>query len=193
MSNDEARAIVKSDGGRQDSLPKFDLEFVNVNAISQAEKERNQRLIRSTAMKSFRRRQLSERSLKGEGSRKDSAKAKSRGSKSKKDPQSNEKVVSPVSCSDLSSESPFSEVSCLLGGSNDHKVDYFMLVNSNGSKCLRIRSSRAPSVFGNPLTPLGAGRVDPFRKLPADTGSHVSELIDYCRSQFYLVSFMSYC
>lgn len=183
--------MAKGDGVEEDITPKFTLEFVNVGAVSQAEKERNQRLIRSTAMRSFRRRQQSERSRKGEGSSKDSAKATCR-PKSRKSSQSDEKSVSPTPSTDLSSETTFSEVSWLMGvTSNDQKADYFTFADLSRNKSSSSQSSSAPSIVDSPVTPLGAGRVDPFRMLPVEASSHINELIDHCESSFYLLAFGS--
>ena len=187
MSSDEALAIVSSDGVNDEGPRALILEFVNVGAVSQAEKQRNQKIISSTAMKSFRRRQQSERSMKGEGSSKDTAKPKSHRSKFTKDSQSDEQEASTSSYTGLSSDVSFSEVSRLLGGSsNDRKVDYFAFVDSNRSQGLSSQSPRAPSIVNSPVTLLGAGRVDPFRMLPGDTGSQstgpgINELIDHCK------------
>lgn len=192
MSSDDELSIANNNGTKQAKPPKFDLEFVNVGAISQAEKERNQRLIRSTAMKSFRRRQLSERSTESEGNSKDARKAKTHHPKSKKGSKADHQAISSISYTDLSSES-FSEASWLLGGSNGRKVDYFAFVESNRSRSLSSQSSRAPSVVTSPCTPLGAGRVDPFRILPVDPGSPINELIDHCECHFNLIFSGSRC
>jgi hypothetical protein len=193
MSNDEPLAIVTSDGVNEDSPQAITLEFVNVGAVSQAEKERNQKVIRSTAMRAFRRRQQSERLLKDDGKSKCIAsRPKIHHSRTNKDSQSDGQQTSPISNTDLSpdisfSEPTFSEVSWLMSGpSNDRKADYFAFVESNRSGSLSSQSSQAPVVVDSPITLLGAGRVDPFRILPVDTGSHINELIDHCELQFSL-------
>jgi hypothetical protein len=183
MSNDETLAIVRSDGVNEDMPPRVSLEFVNVGAVSKAEKERNQKLIRSTAMRAFRRRQQSEKLLNNDGKCKFTAnKPKSpRHSRPKKDSQSDEQVISPAN-TDLSSEVSFSEVAWLVGGSsNDRKADYLAFVEGNRRSSSSSESSRASTVVGSPTSPLGAGRVDPFRALPVESGSHINELIDHCK------------
>ena len=191
MSNDEPLAIVTSDGVNEESIPAIALEFVNVGAVSQAEKERNQKIIRSTAMRAFRRRQQSERLLKDDGKSKSIAsRPKIRHSRSKKDSQSDAQQTSPISNADLSpdisfSEAAFPEVSWLMSGpSNDRKADCFALVEWNRSGSLSSQSSQAPGVVDSPMTLLGAGRVDPFRILPGDRSSNINELIDHCELQF---------
>ena len=190
---DEAFAIVDSDGvlegpGPAATLP---LAFVNVGAISEAEKVRNQKLIRSTAMKSFRRRQQSERSLKGEGSSSSSSKDSAANPKSprpklKKQTKSDECTVSPTSTPDLSSDVPFQqsrEASWLVIGSpNNRENDRRRLSDSDRSETLSNQSARSSPVLDSPLTILGGGRIDPFQLLPIKSSSQINELIDYCEN-----------
>lgn len=187
MPKDEAFAIVNDDGV-EDSPSTFTLEFVNMGAISQAERERNQKVVRSTAMRAFRRRQQSERLLKGDEKSKGPAiRPKTHRSRSKKDSQSDEKESdSLVSNTDLSSEVSFSEVKWLVGGSSkevERTADYLAFVERKrraGSSS--SDSSRASTVVESPLSPLGAGRVDPFGILPGSSSSdsRINELIDHC-------------
>ena len=51
------------DPSKADDTPIIDLEFVSMNVASEAEKQRNKQIIRSTAMKSFHRKQQLQRSL----------------------------------------------------------------------------------------------------------------------------------
>jgi hypothetical protein len=46
--------VMAAKGGRVGSTPEFNLHFVNMNVSSQTERLRNQKIIRSTAMSSFR-------------------------------------------------------------------------------------------------------------------------------------------
>lgn len=187
MSNDEVLAIVNSDGVLEGPAPSVALEFVNVGAISKAEKVRNQKLIRSTAMKSFRRRQQSERSLKGAGSSKEAANTKSLRPMSANRSMSDEYVHSPpVLTTDFSCDVPFhqlSETSRLVSGSpQDRKNDHRGLVDSNRSESSSSQSSRSSSILDSPITLLGAGRIDPFQSLPVQSSPQINELIDHCEN-----------
>ena len=191
MPSDEPLTIANGDGFAEGRPPALSLEFVNVGAMSPAEKERNQKLVRSTAMRAFRRRQQSERLLKDDGKRKSIAtRPKSRPSRSKGDSRSDGQETSTPSHTDLSphislSDSALSEVSSLVRGySNDRKGDCFVFAKSNRSGSVSYQSANDSALVNSPVTPLGAGRVDPFRRLPADTSSQIQELIDHCEFHF---------
>ncbi|KAG0645467.1 hypothetical protein D0Z07_8687 [Hyphodiscus hymeniophilus] len=173
MANDGGHAVAEGGDVEQPVSSTLDLAFVNVGTMSLAERQRNQRLIRSTAMKSFRRRQLSERSTKKENDSKDGTNVKNRQAKSSKSPKANPLPGSPGLSIESSSEvSRPLDISSMSG----RRADYVAIANGRGSESL---SSRAMSVDPNPIPPLGAGRVDPFCKLAYEPGSHINELIDH--------------
>ena len=60
-SNDGAPDVGERDGSKASGRPAFNLEFVNMNVVSKTEKQRNQKLIRSTAMRSYRQKQQLQR------------------------------------------------------------------------------------------------------------------------------------
>ena len=174
MANDEDLALVPDGSTTEEKPLKCDLEFVNVGAISQAEKERNQRIVRSTAAKSVRRRQLSEQSIHGESGRKGATQPKSRHPK----PRQGSKADPPTLSHDLLFESS----SAGSRSFNKGRAASFAFANSVQNGSPSTQSSRAPSVVTSPITPLGAGRVDPF--MPVETVDHINELIDHCECRF---------
>lgn len=166
---------------------RLNLAFVNMtNVASQAEKERNRKIVRSTAMKSFRRKQNSERHGEemGKGKRKDKITAVGRGTSSSIDASllPSRGLLLPgrfgarVRQSDGSSPSSSSsdsntgeEIRGIETAQNDPSID----------QDLQVAAARS-----SPRTMLGAGGVDPFSDYPVDMNntSHVPELIDHCES-----------
>jgi hypothetical protein len=188
MSDDEALASGNSDGGQGTSPPLFKLEFVNVNVASEEEKRRNQKVIRSTAMRSFRRKQ-SQQKLKEKDGRskvvinndKSLISTSVRGLSLDAQDLSPQSPQSPQSTSDIS-EATFLEVSRLLNGSrfsiNCNELSGLEWPSPTGT--LSCPSSRTMSIASSPSTILGAGRIDPFRIQPVDVASNMDELIDHC-------------
>jgi hypothetical protein len=177
MSDDKALANGNSDGGQETSPPLFKLEFVNVNVASEEEKRRNQKVIRSTAMRNFRHKQSQQ-------------KPKEKDKRSKVVINNHKSLISTsitkfsLDAQDQSSQSTndiseatFLKASQLINGSP-------VSINSNelsGLEWTLCRpSSRAMSITSSPSTILGAGRIDPFRIQPVDVASNIDELIDHC-------------
>lgn len=51
----------------------------------------------------------------------------------------------------------------------------------------QLGPQRSLSIVNSPISPLGAGRVDPFRTYPVDfTGPHINEIMDHC--EFVMVT-----
>jgi hypothetical protein len=169
----------------------FCLEFVNMNTSSLADKRRNQMLIRSTAMKNFRRRQQSQRTQ---------AKAAKAASKIE-DKEMNDKeditghngqceetrsewnqypqhLPSPA-VDDWIPQTAFTEPWPKSQTSSSKHDDGTWDIEI--SQVESISSSNDFFALSSPLTLLGGGRIDPFRVYPAGyEGPHVNELIDYC-------------
>jgi hypothetical protein len=171
MANDEALASASQSKNEQDDAAgQFELQFVttvSVNVPSKAEKKRNQKIIRQTVMKNFRQQQRSERSK---------PKGNSRGlaATSSSDPESG----------DLESDEPSSSASRASSRSQSNNLSESD--SKQKSECSESqRSSRNrlqnPTDLASPLTPLGAGRIDPFRASYADDTPHMHELIDHCK------------
>jgi hypothetical protein len=190
MADDED--IAGSSGGdrQRNHIPTFNLQFVNIsmNATSQEEKQRNQRVVRSAAMKSFRRKQKSQRIQEKAGSPSNRmSHAEKPLSNSKKDRPPDTFRTSPgpsessSSSEDLAPEAPWptSNSPILSGFDIDLGIEEALQVGT-----LSAQSSQGPSAVTTPgINRLGAGRIDPFRIYPVDvTGSNVNELIDHCKS-----------
>jgi hypothetical protein len=166
MEEDEALATTgQSKSGKEERGSQFQLQFVttvSVNIPSKAEKRRNQKIIRQTVMKNFRQQQRTG---------KIPVKGKNRGlaATSGSDPESDE----PESSKPSSSASPASS-----------RSESKTLCESESKKEVK-RSSRQTSQhlsdLGSPLSPLGAGRTDPFRPGYANTSPHTHELIDHSK------------
>jgi hypothetical protein len=171
MEEDKALATtsqIKSE--QEESGTQFQLQFVttvSVNVPSKAEKKRNQKIIRQTVMKNFRQQQRSGKSQ-PKGKNKKGVSASSSSDLESGEPESDE----PSSASSASSRSR----SKFLSGS-DSKKEPVSIESRRSSR----RMSQHPSDLGSPLTPLGAGRVDPFRPAYAESNSHMHELIDHCK------------
>lgn len=166
MEDDEALATTSQSKDRQeDSGSQFQLQFVttvSVNIPSKAEKRRNQKIIRQTVMKNFRQQQRSGKiPLKG----------KNRG------------LAATSSC-DLDSEEVESAEPASSASSGSSRSPSNNLSESEIKKEAKRNArqvSRNSSDVGSPLTPLGAGRVDPFRPAYAKADPHMHELIDHSK------------
>jgi len=172
---------MNSDGNKEDNHTPSPLQFVDVGVVSQGERERNQKLIRSTAMRSFRRKQQSERLLENEQSGKDVAtRSKRRLSKSETYPRSARQETSPIVNSGLS-DAGLVNLSRLMSVSSpgDDTENNFPFVDLDPSTSLNSQNTPALNILASPCSLLGAGRIDPFRLQPVDTGSHINELVDH--------------
>jgi hypothetical protein len=172
MEDDKALATTsQSKSGQEESGTQFQLQFVttvSVNVPSKAEKKRNQKIIRQTVMKNFRQQQRSEKSQ-PKGKVKRGVSATSSSDLESGEPESDEPSSSASSASGRSQSNCFSE--------SDRKKEP-VSTESRRSSC---RMSQNSSDLGSPLTPLGAGRVDPFRPAYAESNPHMHELIDHCK------------
>jgi hypothetical protein len=169
--------------GKGDSTPVFNLEFVNMNAGSETERQRNQQIIRSTAMKNFHRKQQLQRRQEKGGSLKDVAvKNKKAHSKSKKISHLNAEDDPSETSSGSQSEETVLDLSSLvstLSSSNSSDRSFGPGESSRHGNSNSL-NSWALSAASSPTSLLGAGRIDPFRIQPVDIGSHMPELIDHC-------------
>lgn len=169
MEDDEALATT-SQSSKGKSGGQFQLQFVttvSVNIPSKAEKKRNQKIIRQTVMKNFRQRQKSEKSKPKERSQRGLAVA------STSNADGDDIPVDAPSC--RTAWTTTSQSSSLSG--SDSKKEPGRNDSSRSSR----HTSQSSSALGSPLTPLGAGRVDPFRSSYAESSCHMSELIDHCK------------
>jgi hypothetical protein len=196
--------VLDSNGGGKEARLLFALEFVNMNASSKAEKRQNQKVIRSTAMKNFRRRQQSQRTQAKQASktgsemqhqpptqrtRAENTRNKEGGNDGKQesteveregDPDVQEASSQPMDDCTLQTAFtdawPGSQTVC----SDYNNEDY------GDSEAVQVESSLtcpASNDSFSPATILGGGRIDPFRVYPAAyVGPHVHELIDHCES-----------
>lgn len=160
------------------------LQFVNMTPASQAERQRNQKVIRSAAMKTFRRDQRLEREAKSKqvsqrkrrGAVEVRPKMKDPGQESS--PSSSNSSDGGISSSDTWWQEdmlPFPSISQPSSeGDPDSKL-------SGSVVLLGKEKAQSASPLGSPVSVLGAGRVDPFRRYPIDiTGPHVHEIMDHC-------------
>jgi hypothetical protein len=173
-----------------------------MNVSSQAEKQRNQRVIRSTAMKNFRHRQQSQRiytkevwrmtskigpqhppqrtkrrhtSNDGDGKVHEGQRKKIE-DKCSQDPRS----ASSQAMDDWISQSSLSEP---WYESQATSTEYGESLWSSEVSQVEITWNDFFTT-GSPMTLLGGGRVDPFRVYPVGyVAPHVHELIDHCESK----------
>jgi hypothetical protein len=171
---DEALATI-SVSSQEENGDHFQLQFVTTvgaNIPSKAEQTRNQKIIRQTVMKNFRQQQKSEKiKLKGRSNR--LAATLSSNATDKKF-EMNAPSSSAFWTSRKSQSSSWSE--------SDRRKE----VGYNESIQCTLHALETSPVLGSPLTPLGAGRIDPFRSYSADNNSHMHELVDYC--EYHLLS-----
>lgn len=197
---------VDGDSGQEESRPSLalTLQFVSMNVSCKAEKERNQKVIRSTAMKNFRRRQQSQR-IHGkevsktsgetgqsprrvrEASTSDNTSVKNLKQLPSKVKKERDIIPDEEPSQAVESSAPLSafpkpwpegqEISCsnVYYGPLPNEVDYIDCSQSD-------LSSNDSFSLGSPVTLLGGGRIDPFRVYPYSS-PHVHELIDHCESQ----------
>jgi hypothetical protein len=155
---------------------RFQLQFVttvSVNIPSKAEQKRNQKIIRQTVMKNFRQRQKSEKLKPKERSNRGLAAA----------------LSSNATCEEVESDAPASSTSWPSSRSQSSswsEIGGKKETEYNASRQRSLHALGTPSGLGSPLTPLGAGRIDPFGSYSSDNNSHMHELIDHC--EYHLLS-----
>jgi len=181
MPPDEAHTSSDSNGAGVEAGAAFCLEFVNMNVSSQAEKQRNQKVIRSTAMKNFRHRQQSQR-IKGRHTSKDGDGTVHEGQRKKIEDECSQdpRNASSQAMDDWISQSPLSKP---WHESQAISTEYGDSPRSSEVSQIEVTLNDFSAV-GSPMTLLGGGRVDPFRVYPVDyVAPHVHELIDHCESK----------
>jgi hypothetical protein len=171
---DEALATI-SESSQEENGDHFQLQFVttvSVNIPSKAEQTRNQKIIRQTVMKNFRQQQKSKKiKLKGRSNRLAAALSLN---------ATGEEFETDAPSSSASWTSSRSQSSSWSESDSKEEVGY------NESRQCSLHALRTSPVLGSPLTPLGAGRIDPFRSYSADNNSHMHELVDHC--EYHLLS-----
>jgi len=169
----------------------MDLQFVSMNPSSQLEKQRNKKVIRSMAMKSFRRKQISQRAQEKNGMVRELC------------PRPNDNtfldaaIIEPSpemnNLEDLASDASWSINPSLSPRASSNISESDSISNLNEYILERWfagrLSSPALSIISSPRTPLGAGRVDPFRIYPVGGKSNIPELFDHCKSRSPIVTF----
>ena len=176
----------------------MDLQFVSMNPSSQLEKQRNKKVIRSMAMKSFRRKQTSQKAQEKTGIVRELRK-----NIPILCPRPNDNVVADAAIGepspwmnnleDLPSDASWSFHPSLSSraASNIDESDSVSILNESTPEPRFLRDFSTPvmSIIGSPITPLGAGRVDPFRIYPVGGKSNIPELFDHCESRSPGVTF----
>jgi hypothetical protein len=182
-NSDGGQDVGDRDGGKASGRPAFNLEFVNMNVVSKAEKQRNQKLIRSTAMRSYRQKQQLQRTKEEEAKSRTTARGIQPRSESKRDDNSAHSQLLESTSAWSSHEIDLSDFSWLLNPSSSggHSDSDSGIGESPRSDTLSVRSRDFfPDI--SPVTRLGAGRIDPFRISSVDTSLYIHELIDHCKS-----------
>jgi hypothetical protein len=190
-----------------------------MNVASKAEKQMNQKVIRSVAMRSYRLKQQFQRTKEKEAKSRTTARAvqPKQSNHSEAHPQtpgSSNSWTSEVDFFDitwlvsaspssnlcdidsgfeasLGSASPSSNLSHTDSGfeaslgsvslsSNPSDLDSAS-GESHQSNALSDPRSRDFTPIISPITPLGAGRIDPFRMSSSENGPYIHELIDHCK------------
>ncbi|KAK0099539.1 hypothetical protein ONS95_000264 [Cadophora gregata] len=187
-SNDSAASDLQ--GSRNSSTGGMDLQFVSMNASSPLEKQRNKKIIRSTAMRSFRRKKTPPkvqekptlvREVSQDGavliSSQSSLNYNSRLDRTIENPYISTNGTEFPSNTSWSYPTSDSSRPCSNNGeSNSVSVSD----EENGlERRLPDHSPTPSSITGSPISPLGAGRVDPFRIYPVGGKSNIPELFDH--------------
>jgi hypothetical protein len=184
-NSDGAHDVGERDGGKASGRPAVNLEFVNMNVVSKAEKQRNQKLIRSIAMRSYRQKQQLQRTKEEEAKSWTMARGIRPRSESKRDghPDAHNQLLGSPNAWP-SDEIDLSDFSWLMSSSSssDHSDSDSGIGESPRSDASSSVRSRDFFPDISPVTPLGAGRIDPFRISSVDTSLYIHELIDHCKS-----------
>jgi hypothetical protein len=210
MPVEATHTVSASSGGGEESRPIFTLEFVNMNASSKAEKQRNQKVIRSTAMKNFRRRQQSQRAQTKEGNKtlvevqhqvlpqrirvqETSTRDDEKETKDKNPEPTEIKIKDEPEVQGVSSQEMddwISQTSFMEPWPRSQTIHSDFTGGDEDVEDVDIETSLSYSppnnffLLGSPSNLLGGGRIDPFRVYPAGyVGPHVNELIDHCESR----------
>jgi hypothetical protein len=214
MATDKAHVTLDGNGGKE-GRSVFCLEFVNMNASSRAEKQRNRKVIRSTAMKNFRRRQQSQRTQVKDASRTNSEirrshlaqRTKEKKISNKEDGEEHKEQVIYIKeefDQDLQDASSLAVDGWMFETTSNRWWLESRTVSSSkhneglwDSEALQMESS--PShltskdffTLNSPLTVLGGGRIDPFRIYPEEyVDPHVHELIDHCEFRSFQKTYL---
>jgi hypothetical protein len=213
MPADEAHDVLPdSNGGGEEGRSTFTLEFVNMNASSKAERQRNQKVIRSTAMKNFRRRQQSQRTQAKEASKaivevqyqplpqrtivkdvsnrgggKEPKDEAPQPTEIKKEQNTDRQEVSSQAMDDWISQTAFTDAwpgaQTLWSDYNDGDQVVQDVEPIQVDSGLSYPESNNSFQLVSPATMLVGGRIDPFRIYPIDyVGPHIHELVDHCES-----------
>lgn len=168
----------------------MDLQFVNMNAATQAERQSNRKIIRSTAMRSFRRKQHSQRNSGQAGYTSRSAKILPRSEagvnltkfSQLEDRESLVELSEAANDADVSDPTDSTKWEASGSEESSYEGDHEFWTRNHRHRLSQIEGeiTSSPST-GSPVTPLGAGRIDPFRVFSADPGGQISELIDHCK------------
>ncbi len=157
--------------GKEASGGQIHLRFVttvSVNVPTKAERKKNQKIIRQTVMKNFRQQQRSQK-LQPKGKYRKVLAAKS---------------DSDLESGEAESDGPSSSTSQALSRSQPRSLpqsDSKKQLDFSESNQSSRHTSQNPSDVGSPMSPLGAGRVDPFRLANAETIPLLHELMDHCK------------
>lgn len=181
-------------GGGNHNVGGLDLQFVSMNPSSQLEKQRNKKVIRSAAMKSFRRKQMSQKAQDKVGPVREVVElhcSSELGAKNNSLPDTRSLSAGDGanwlggiedSFSDMSWGPPTSPLS--NSSSNSSESDSMSVFDEmpQVGRFLSQVSTPGSSVVSSPKSLLGAGRIDPFRIYPLDANNTIPELFDHCKS-----------
>ncbi|KAL5322824.1 hypothetical protein ACEPPN_010803 [Leptodophora sp. 'Broadleaf-Isolate-01'] len=178
-------------GGGNHNVGGLDLQFVSMNPSSQLEKQRNKKVIRSAAMKSFRRKQMSQKAQDKVGPVREVVElhcSSELGAKNNSLPDTRSLSAGDGanwlggiedSFSDMSWGPPTSPLS--NSSSNSSESDSMSVFDEmpQVGRFLSQVSTPGSSVVSSPKSLLGAGRIDPFRIYPLDANNTIPELFDH--------------
>lgn len=168
--------MASHDGGDGSIPPPSGLQFVNMTPTSQAERQRNRKVIRSAAMKTFRRNQKLER----EG--KPQAVLRSKSEAEDQELSYRLRLSSENEVGSSEARWPGSQTlsSKLVAGTSGNSAVAIPASNVNWASWSQT-ALRTPAIAASsPIEKLGAGRLDPFRTYPVDiSGPHINEIMDH--------------
>lgn len=167
-----------AEGSNAPLIPASNLEFVHMNAVSEAERRRNRQLIRSTAMKSVHRKRQVHRTQK-------------EGNVASVSISSADAWSRPQHVPDIHARDPLSSSNTgwwIDGADHDVAVlatPHFSTVDESHFRPEESGQLENGMNLGSPASLLGAGRVDPFRITPIDVHSRTDMLFDHCEFSDY--------
>lgn len=144
-----------------------------MNVASEIEREQNRRIIRSTAMKSFHRKQHLQRTLKAGGMASESIGGVEVWSGLQPVPDTYGQDTLTLSHTGWSADEAVLEPSMPATLPSN-------ITDDTGLELSDSRRHKNGVNLGSPTSWLGAGRVDPFRIAPIDISSRDNELFDHC-------------